>query len=64
MFRFVGAIIFDTFGFLDSVWKSSMSSFSAVFTLGNSGIHVGTSDSGYVTSDIKAPVNQSFESFT
>ena len=60
MFKFVGAITFDAFGSLHSAWESSMSPFPAVFALGSSGIHVGASDSDYVTSNIKAPVNQSF----
>ena len=57
MFRFVGAITFDVFGSLDSVQESSVSPFLAVFALGNSRIHVGASDSGYITSNIKIPVN-------
>jgi len=60
MFGFMRTIVFSIFGPLNSTWKDNIFSLLAVLTLGNTRVHVYTSNSGNMASYIKAPVNQSF----
>ena len=60
MFRFVGPITFDAFGPSDSARECGVSPFPAVFTLGDSRIHVRSSDRGDILAHIEASVNEKF----
>jgi len=57
MFKFVKSIAFWTFFSMNTVEKSGIFLFLAVFALGNTWVHVGTIDSGDVASDIKISIN-------
>jgi len=58
MFRFVRPIAFDAFGSLDTARVSGMSPFPAVFTLGDSRIHVRSSDYSDIVAHVEASVNE------
>jgi len=60
MFRFVRPIAFDTFGSLDAARVCGMSPFPAVFTLGDSRVHVRSSYRSDVFAHIEASVNEEF----
>jgi len=60
MFRFVQPIAFDTFGSLDAARVCGMSPFPAVFTLGDSRIHVCSLYRSDVFAHIEASVNEEF----
>ena len=60
MFRFVWPVAFDAFSSLDSARECGMSPFPAVFTLGDSRIHVRSSDRGDILAHIEASVNEKF----
>ena len=53
----VKGIVFWTFFSMNTVEKSGIFLFLAVFVLGNTWVHVGTVDSGDVASDIKTSIN-------
>ena len=54
----VEPITFDAFGPLNSAYIWRMTSFPAVFALGNTRVHVGTMNSGNKTSDIEPPIDE------
>ena len=54
MFSFMRTVTLNTFGLLDSTWVHWM---SPLLALGNTRIHICTSDNGDIASDIKAPVD-------
>jgi len=56
--RFVRPITFDVFRPLDSAQESCVTPSPAVLILGHTWIHVSTSNSGDVSSKVKAPVNE------
>jgi len=60
VFRLVWAIAFNTLCPLYSARESGMSPFPAIFALGNSGIHVCSSDSSDLVADIEASVYKHF----
>ena len=60
MFCFVWPIAFDTFGSLNMAQISRMSPFPAVFALGNTRIHVCSTNRGDVFAYIEASVDQEF----
>jgi len=57
VFRFVGAIAFDTLGILDSARKSCMTPFPAILTLGYTWVYVSTSNCGNILADIEAMID-------
>jgi len=57
VFSLVRSIAFDAFRSLSSVCKDSMSLFPAVLILGNTGIHIGSTNGGNVASYIEAMFN-------
>jgi len=60
MFRFVRPVTFDAFGSLDSTRECGMSPFPAIFALGDSRIHVRSSNHSDMVAHIEAPVNEKF----
>jgi len=60
IFRFVWSIALDTSQALSSASKSSMSLLSAIFTLGDSRVHICAKNSGNIVFYIKISVNQTF----
>jgi len=59
VFRFVGPIVLDAFGPLDSTWECGMTPFPAVFILRNPRVYVSISNSHNEPTDIEASVNKS-----
>jgi len=64
MVYFVGSIIFDILGILDSVGKGHMTPFLAVLTLRYARVHVYILNCSYKTIYIDASVNQFFHFVT
>jgi len=58
MFDFVWTITLDTFGIMYITYKSNVSSFPVVLILKNVGIHICTTNSCNVTSNVEAFVNE------
>ena len=64
MFGLVRAIVFDTLGSLYSAREGRVTPFPVVFALGNSGIHVCSSNSSNVVANIEASVDKHFSIVT
>ena len=64
VFRFVWTIALDTFSSLNATRKGGVSPLPAILALGNSRIHIRTSNSGNVIAHIEAPVNEKFSIFS
>ena len=60
MFRFVRPIAFDAFGSLDSTRECGMPPLPAIFALGDSWIHICSSNRSDIVAHIEAPVNEEF----
>ena len=60
MFCFVRPVAFDTFGSLNTARVSGMPLFPAVFILGNTRIHVRSTNRGNVFAYVKASIDQEF----
>ena len=60
VFGFVGTITFDAFGPLNSAWEGGMTSFPAVFALGNAGVHICFPNCSDIVANIKAPIDKHF----
>ena len=58
MLWFVGTVTFNAFGLLDTTRESGVAPFPAVFTLGDSRVHVGSSDRSDVIAHIEASVDE------
>ena len=58
MLWFVGTVTIDVFGPLDMTWESGMAPFPAVFALGDSQVHVGSSDRSDVIAHVEASVDK------
>ena len=58
--RFVWTIALDAFSSLNATRKGGVSPLPAILALGNSRIHVRTSNCGDVIAHIEAPVNEKF----
>ena len=58
MFWFVGTVTLNAFGPLDMTQESGMAPFPAIFALGNSWVHVGSSDHSDVIAHIEASVDK------
>ena len=54
----VKAVTFDAFQTLNSAWKNCVSPFPAVFTLRDPRVHVYSSDSCYVFTDVEASIDE------
>ena len=54
------AIVFDIFGFLNSIQKSGMTLFLAIFVLEDTQIHVSISDSDNIATNIKTFIDEAF----
>ena len=59
VFGFVGPVVLNVFGLLDSTWECGMTPFLAIFTLQNLRVHVSTSNSCNEPTNIEALVNKS-----
>jgi len=64
VFGLVGAIAFDALGSLYSAREGGVTPFPAVFALGNSRIHVCSSNSSNIVANIEASVNKHFSIVT
>jgi len=59
----VWAVALDAFSSLNAIQKGGVSPLPAILTLGNSQIHICTSNCGDVIAHIEAPVNEKFSIF-
>ena len=62
--RFVWTIALDAFSSLNATQKGRMSPLPAILALGDSQIHIRTSNCGDVIAHIEAPVNEKFSVFS
>ena len=62
IFWFMWSITFDTFEFLDSVWKCGVFLFPTIFTLWNPRVHISSSYCSDIPSYIEALINQALSS--
>ena len=60
MFRFMRPITLNAFGSLNSTRKGGVTLLPAIFTLGDSRIHVRSSDCSNVVAHVEAPINKKF----
>ena len=60
VFQFVGAAAFLALGAVRVVCKCCVSPFPAVVALGDTGVHRGSSDCGYVSAEVEGPINKGF----
>jgi len=60
MLRFVWPIAFDVFSSLNSAQKRGVTPFPAIFALGDSRIHICSSNCSDIVAYIKAPVDEKF----
>ena len=63
MFNLIRPIVFNTFLFLSSTCKSGMFLFPAILVLGDTWIHICTTNSGNIAPNVKIPIKKTF-SFT
>jgi len=54
----VGTVTFNAFGPLDTTRESGVAPFPAVFALGDSWVHVGSSDRSNVIAHVEASVDE------
>ena len=54
----MGTIALNAFGPLDATRESGVTPFPAIFALGNSQVHVGSSDHGDVIAHVEASVDK------
>ena len=64
MLRFVRTITFDTFGLLDMTREGGVTPFPAIFALGDSRIHICSSNHYDIIAHIEAPVDKKFSILT
>ena len=62
--QFVWTVALDAFSSLNATRKGGVSPLPAILALGNSRIHVRTSNCGDVIAHIEAPVNEKFSIFS
>ena len=62
--RFVRTVALDTFSSLNATRKGRVSPLPAILALGDSRIHICTSNYGDVIAHIEAPVNEKFSVFS
>ena len=59
VFGFVGPVVLNVFGLLDSIQECGMTPFPAIFTLWNLRVHISISNSCNEPTDVEALVNKS-----